>query len=258
MEENINIPNQNDETKYYKTQKKIAKKEPKLQNKIQTKKLRVLMLHGYLQNGDIFMKKSGAFRKIVQTQMDCIYVTSPNPVQESGKKVEPTDDQNEEEQKEGPMFMWWNADAADWWLIKHYFGATESIEFIKTVFRNQGPFDGILGFSQGAVLATILCSLRTEFPTEENPISFRFAILVGGFCPSADPYKDLLMNSKENMCPTVHCYGKNDPRVDPELSKKLVEYFPSAIVIEHDGGHYIPTNSAAKETFRSFLKHFLS
>lgn len=38
-------------------------------------------------------------------------------------------------------------------------------------------------FSQGAVCASILCSMNTKEPTAENPISFKFAILVSGFPP---------------------------------------------------------------------------
>lgn len=41
-------------------------------------------------------------------------------------------------------------------------GYQESIEYLESVFKEHGPFDGILGFSQGACLASLLCYLRVK------------------------------------------------------------------------------------------------
>lgn len=38
-------------------------------------------------------------------------------------------------------------------------GLEESIEVVRKAFLELGPFDGILGFSQGATLGSILCHL---------------------------------------------------------------------------------------------------
>lgn len=38
-------------------------------------------------------------------------------------------------------------------------GLEESIEVVRKAFEELGPFDGILGFSQGAALGSILCHL---------------------------------------------------------------------------------------------------
>jgi hypothetical protein len=51
------------------------------------------------------------------------------------------------------------------------------------VSEEQGPFDGILGFSQGAILAGLLCGLiaYTEGTLDRSSIfKFDFAIMVGG------------------------------------------------------------------------------
>ncbi len=54
---------------------------------------------------------------------------------------------------------------------------------IVKAFEEQGPFDGVLGFSQGAALAGLLVGLRAPdgVTTAERPIRFEFAIVVSGF-----------------------------------------------------------------------------
>jgi len=41
-------------------------------------------------------------------------------------------------------------------------GLQDSVDTVKRAFEELGPFDGILGFSQGAALASILCDLLSK------------------------------------------------------------------------------------------------
>ena len=47
------------------------------------------------------------------------------------------------------------------------------------VFAEQGPFDGILSFSQGACLGAILCQLKQR--GDKRFQNFNFAILAAGY-----------------------------------------------------------------------------
>lgn len=61
-----------------------------------------------------------------------------------------------------------------WWFNTEnkYFKATESsdlsvgfdksLEVVQKAFQEQGPFDGILGFSQGASFVSILCNIHQK------------------------------------------------------------------------------------------------
>jgi len=41
-------------------------------------------------------------------------------------------------------------------------GFNDSIALIEKTFIEQGPFDGILGFSQGAAFVSILCAMKKK------------------------------------------------------------------------------------------------
>ena len=55
--------------------------------------------------------------------------------------------------------------------------------------QEHGPFDGLLGFSQGATLGALLCLAPPAPPV-------RFAVLVSGFMPR-DPALEPLVGSAE-------------------------------------------------------------
>eukprot|EP00897_Mesotaenium_endlicherianum_P005108 jgi/Mesen1/4625/ME000237S03664 len=57
-------------------------------------------------------------------------------------------------------------------------GWEASRQYLQQVFREQGPFDGVLGFSQGAAVVHALTRLREQ---STGAIDFRFAILCSGF-----------------------------------------------------------------------------
>ena len=56
-------------------------------------------------------------------------------------------------------------------------GFEESLELILKTIEDQGPFDGLMGFSQGACLAAILC-LRLQ---QEKQAHFKFCMLFAPF-----------------------------------------------------------------------------
>lgn len=41
-------------------------------------------------------------------------------------------------------------------------GFNDSVTLIEKTFSEQGPFDGILGFSQGAAFVSILCAMKKK------------------------------------------------------------------------------------------------
>ena len=138
--------------------------------------------------------------------------------------------------------------ARAWFMARNnvYEGWDASVTYLKTLCREQGPFDGVLGFSQGASLAAILAASlehpertpETSEPIQNKP--FRSVISVSGFRP-ADPKFDSLFRD-QIQTPVMLIVGANDSIVTSERSQTLVERCANIRVVRHPGEHYLPTS----------------
>jgi hypothetical protein len=162
------------------------------------------------------------------------------------------------------------------------------LTFLKQQFVEHGPFDGVLGFSQGGVVLSMLAGMRVPREASsaynmksKNSISFDFAIFAATFAPPLPEYFFYTMSS--NKCAslaTLHIYGSTDPLVTHTMSKKLASEFetqsqtkPTAdnpennlsnkkiykttiLHLEHTGGHFIATNAASKVVYKQFFENF--
>lgn len=118
-----------------------------------TDKLRVLCLHGYRQNGESFKSKIGSFRKYVNKYAEFVFVDAPHiaPPLEADAATEPS-------QKS----WWFNKDDGTFKGTNKSgpaFGFDESLKKVEEVWMKDGPFQGILGFSQGACFTGVICGL---------------------------------------------------------------------------------------------------
>lgn len=132
-------------------------------------------------------------------------------------------------------------------------GLEESLEAVRTAVKELGPFDGILGFSQGAALVAMICALQEQ--KAEPSFQFRFAILVAGFrsiCAQHNHFYEQV----EIMLPTLHVFGQDDKVIPQQMSRDLMPIFPAAQVLCHPGGHFVPAASAHRPTYQEFLKSF--
>ena len=133
-------------------------------------------------------------------------------------------------------------------------GFEKSLAYLKTVFSEKGPFDGILGFSQGAAMAAAVCSRKLSL---KGAVEFRFAVLCSGF-PLQMPELDRgLIN-----CPSLHIFGSdggNDRQIANKTSRNLASCFDAgcSVIIEHDLGHIIPTRPPYIDEIKEFLQRFL-
>ena len=125
----------------------------------------------------MFKDKTGSLRKLLKKEAEFVYVTAPHliPVQ-----FEKTESANETAEQKGWYFsteaLTFNShDVTD---LSH--GLLESLEVVEKAFLEQGPFDGIIGFSQGAALSSIICHLlqkggnQTFFFSEGNTFLLSF------------------------------------------------------------------------------------
>ena len=96
------------------------------------------------------------------------------------------------------LFFRSRQDGRGWWFSREndYFksndetdcdkGFDTSLELIEKTFQEAGPFDGVLGFSQGAALASLLCLMRER---GQLTYDFQFAIMVASFKSLSSKHK---------------------------------------------------------------------
>ncbi|KAI0147664.1 serine hydrolase FSH [Xylariaceae sp. FL1272] len=119
------------------------------------------------------------------------------------------------------------------------------------LFDREGPFVGIIGFSQGAKAATHL--LRW---LEQRGNQLDFAALFSGTVPSRQ--KMGTAEWPELVKPTIitrsiHVIGEDDPY--RHQNEALVDYYdkPSRVVIHFPGGHHMPTQPELNEKIAKLL-----
>lgn len=155
-----------------------------------------------------------------------------------------------EEVSEVRQFSWWNYHK-DEITNEHEFSlVNESIDYIANIYREQGPFDGVFGFSQGGMMAALLLQLQ-HTKKEEFPFQFSFGIFVSSAISRDPRYQYCIQQLPFH---SLHIMGHSDTVVEIERSRALAQAFDNPMVFEHTGGHYIPANKEPKDAMRAFIQ----
>jgi predicted esterase len=242
---------------------------------VEKKKLRILMLHGYRQSEAAFRERTGSLRKMLKSQCEFIFCEAPNELPKGHQSIstEPADDAGSGDGSTAAAEKaWWFSSADDSYNALEVTdcdkGFEKSLDHLNEIFKQNQPIDGVLGFSQGACLAAILCSIlyqnaklgnssAAEWPySKYDSIRFRFCIIVAGFKSLQTQHARFYSNDAAiiDSVPTLHIYGKTDKVIPFEMSQELTKYFANAKTFEHELGHFVPINSECKRIYVEFLK----
>ncbi|XP_030041803.1 esterase OVCA2 [Microcaecilia unicolor] len=213
--------------------------------------LRVLGLHGYRQNERVFRERTGALRKLLRGRMELVCVSGPLRVRAREAPTEELDPQPEE-----PRGWWFSNSQLQTFDALEETDSSQGLEdtlaLLDRVFAEQGPFDGVLGFSQGAALGAILCALKSQ---EDHRFPFHFAILVAGFKSRSAEHQGYYQDTIK--VPTLHVFGEMDRVIPGPMSQELLSCFREPVVLTHQGGHFLPASASQKNTYCTFLDKFL-
>jgi predicted esterase len=148
-----------------------------------------------------------------------------------------------------PLRSWWRRKAA--YEIEEV-SLEETLALVTRTWEEYGPFDGILGFSMGGVLACQI-AIRLKFPT------LKFVMLAG-----SPDHPSITSETLPKQVHSLHLWGLDDKQVEFERSKGLYKKWrnkgeeigdsPKCIVIEHDGGHCIPTKAVYLNQYCKFIE----
>ncbi|KAL4783038.1 dihydrofolate reductase [Aspergillus varians] len=252
--------------------------------------LKLLMLHGYTQSGPLFHAKSRALVKHITKafplhEISAIYPTAPirlnpadipgyTPAEGPGSGADDTEIES---------FGWYTRSSTA--KPPLCVGLEDGLDVVAKVLSEEGPFDGVIGFSQGAAMAAMVASLLegterreafTQFATSPSgvegfayPASFaelnhpamKFALCYSGYRSTGDRYR-AFYESPPIQTPILHVLGSLDAVVEEASSRSLIEACVGdpegeGKVVWHPGGHFLPSQRPYLDAAVRFLRESL-
>ena len=212
--------------------------------------MRILCLHGGGTNSRIFEAQTAAFRYSLGADHTYYYLDGSVQAQMVPRKDHATSFRVSRLRcvAEIEAFVSAEDEFLEYALGSSAESCRNALSDLDNFLAEEGSFDGVMAFSQGAAIAAshIIHRQRTK------PIlpSFRFAIFFSGGIPedldqllSGGPRR--LLNVEEDgdliKIPTLHVWGRNDqvyPEFGPVLSQ-LCKCSEREVFI-HEGGHEVP------------------
>lgn len=168
-------------------------------------KPKILCLHGGGTNARIFEAQTARLGMVIRKHFDLVFPDAPLEC-EAGPGVLPFFEGEE-------PFRRWHVDSdAEAQNAAHAQQMEATRKLLIRTIREQGPFVGVLGFSQGAKTALELLLLQEERADE---VGIKFAVLACGTVPPAD----LLFGQRGEgeqraqvvRVPTIHAIADSDP-----------------------------------------------
>eukprot|EP01059_Diplonema_ambulator_P035862 TRINITY_DN8633_c4_g1_i1.p1 TRINITY_DN8633_c4_g1~~TRINITY_DN8633_c4_g1_i1.p1 ORF type:complete len:241 (+),score=38.25 TRINITY_DN8633_c4_g1_i1:40-723(+) len=214
------------------------------------KKLRLLCLPGWRTNASILRTQLAGFLPgpEVDIEFDTIDGTFPasGPPDEAIRTFFPNED----------YYEWWDRDQDN-----TYKGLDETLDRVAGIIdKADPPYDGVLGFSQGAGLTSLL-SVYCSTPGEDARFykKFRFAILIAGFPPRDPSLRAFYKEDGSIGLPSIHIWGTADglSMASATLARKFDQ--KSVLLHIHQGNHVVPKllkDSEAYQSVHGFLKHY--
>ncbi|KAI5208684.1 hypothetical protein E4T39_01438 [Aureobasidium subglaciale] len=241
------------------------------------RKLKILMLHGYTQNGPLFHAKTRALEKNLDKAfpshpkpgflpsypggVELVYPTAPLKL--SVNDIPGYDVEGAKEEEEPEAYAWWRRKGDGEPFT--YAGLEQGFERIAQVIKEQGPFDGAIGFSQGGAAAGMLASLlevgrRDAFEKQQAkggmrfPESFesdtgymtdvvqgplKFSVSYSGFAAAPNDLYTAFYEPKIKT-PMLHFIGSVDTVVEESRSRGVEGGV--ARLVYHPGGHFLPSS----------------
>lgn len=217
---------------------------------------KVLFLHGFTQNSEVFLGRIKVLINHIKSKLNLDYMIPDAPfvIKES---VNPSEVQrgwfylNEDDKASSTNFQ--SADNI------YFLGLDKSVDMIKDILRKE-KITCIFSFSQGCVISMVLSALYEEGESKElfqNLKCIVYAAAYGKpFAENYPAYIKYFTNEKLLSIPSLHIYGKADEFIQPFRSERLVECYKDPVVYIHEGKHCVPSKKPDLEKITKFLEQY--
>jgi len=205
--------------------------------------LRVLCLHGGGSNSRIMEYQTMGMRRALGAKAEWHFLdggrewstTAPvNEMMLALAKGEPmrgwyqvSDDGDPKKTNEEKLF--------DMSVTYTYGEVEDGVDRVLAYIKEHGPFDVLMGFSQGCVITHLVAAMLRE---RGEAIAWRLSVLFCGMRVRDNRYLEQF--AKPLALPCVQIYGKEDPYYTYGRESQPQMYL-DPVILEHDEGHKFPT-----------------
>lgn len=138
--------------------------------------------------------------------------------------------------------------------------------FVKQILNNlyrvceqEGPFDGIFGYSEGAtVAATFVIDYLQKCSTSQIEMLLKCAVFMNGSAPYAADGGAIYLADRDGeviTIPTCHILAHNDGMLSESLALFNICRQDRAVIVDHGRGHVFPTEPSALELILHGFRH---
>lgn len=223
-------------------------------------KPRILCLHGKAQTAESFSKKIGGARRKLERAFDLTFLDGPIDLEEVSQSTTAAPSASAESDAATPMFNTGRA-----WFLREpledkpeqyrYLKLAEAMEYVSSYAFIHGPFDGMIGFSQGGTVVTALAT--------SGAIPVR-AVLTAGAPHIEEVFESAsewvatsggLQDTEAGLAiPKLHLAGETDAIIAVNSTDALCRRGGNGELVVHDKGHLFPTKAAYVDKMVEFLK----
>lgn len=136
------------------------------------------------------------------------------------------------------------------------------LDDIYRTVEEHGPFDGLIGYSEGATVAATLVvdDLKQREAQGKSGSSFKTVVFFHGWPPLATEGENTLLLSDDVgeiiTIPTFHVVGASDPYLVGSMALFSVCDSDSAEMFDHGKGHMVPREAGIVKLLADRLRNF--
>lgn len=210
------------------------------------------MLHGIAQTGEYFYHKTKGLRAgHEELDYELYYPTANSKVSPADVPDGASNEVVASGVNDVSTWIYPNAARTDYGIPR------STLDYLRQYVIDNGPFEGLIGFSQGAGVGGYL---MTDFNvilnlTPEQQPPFKFFISFSGFKFQPIKYQSQYANHPISV-PSLHVQGELDTVTESDKVQGLYEACTpeTRTFMSHSGGHYVPNSRGFAKKIIEWLK----
>jgi len=191
---------------------------------------KLLCLHGYSMNERWFGQWMAQIQQHLQQPLALVIPCGPHECSEQevlslwqrlGVKA--------------PLFRWRQGQHFCWFRYTPdggYQGVEKSLSQLRRLIDEQGPFDGVFGWSQGAVMSLIL---QADYQLRQQPPPFAASVFGAGGLPAHAPWNQVRIDQ-----PSLHVIGREETLHMRRRADELFAHSSHPTQLLTPAGHQLP------------------